>query len=92
MRPVVVPEQLKYFERGKIDHYASLQKTITVNASRRLEDGGLFLYVTCSVFKKENEDVVSFIGEHTPLKLLKMQYLKGYDKRADTLFTALFRL
>lgn len=84
------PEQLRFFAREKIEHYASLQKAIAVNASRCLKKGGLFLYVTCSVFQKENEDVASHIGQEANLRLLSQDYFKGYDEKADTLFAAVF--
>ena len=47
------------------------------------------LYITCSVFKKENEAMVDEIREKFNLQLLEMEMLKGYDKKADTLFAAL---
>jgi 16S rRNA (cytosine967-C5)-methyltransferase len=50
------------------------------------------LYITCSVFKKENEEVVEYLKQNTSLQLKAMQYYKGYDKKADTLFAALFTL
>jgi 16S rRNA (cytosine967-C5)-methyltransferase len=49
------------------------------------------LYITCSVFKKENEEVVEFIQGNSELELIKMELLKGYDKKADTMFAALFK-
>jgi 16S rRNA (cytosine967-C5)-methyltransferase len=49
------------------------------------------VYITCSVFEKENEEVVEFIEKNTSLQLMEMEYLEGYDKKADTLFTALFK-
>jgi 16S rRNA (cytosine967-C5)-methyltransferase len=84
------PEQLAFFKKEKIDHYSTLQKKIVANASKGVVKNGFFLYVTCSVFKKENEEVVDFIEKSFPLQLKSMQYLKGYDKKADTLFVALF--
>jgi 16S rRNA (cytosine967-C5)-methyltransferase len=84
------PEQLYFFKQGKISEYAELQKKIVANASRALKQDGYLLYITCSVFRKENEEVVEFIQSKLSLPLKSMQYLKGYDKRADTLFAALF--
>lgn len=84
------PEQLCFFKEEKIDHYSNLQKKIVFNASKALKKEGLLLYITCSVFKKENEDVVDFMRQNLPLQLQSIQYLKGYDKKADTLFVALF--
>lgn len=86
------PEQLHFFKIEKIEYYAQLQKDIAVNASKSVIEKGYFLYITCSVFKKENEEVVEFIQQHTPLQLVRSEYFMGYNKRADTLFGALFTL
>lgn len=84
------PEQLFFFQKEKIEHYANLQKQIVSNASKAISKNGYFLYITCSVFEKENESVVKFVEENLPLQLTAMEYLKGYKKKADTLFAALF--
>jgi 16S rRNA (cytosine967-C5)-methyltransferase len=84
------PEQLHFFRQEKINYYSVLQKKIVSNASKALKKNGFFLYITCSVFKKENEEVVEFIKNNLPFRLQSMHYLKGYDKKADTLFAALF--
>ena len=86
------PEQLIFFDSNKINHYTSLQKNICANAARNLKAGGSFVYITCSVFSAENEQVVEYIQANTNLKLESSQYLKGYDQKADTLFVALLRL
>ena len=85
------PEQLKFFRREKIAQYALLQQQIVSNAIPSLAKGGYLLYITCSVFKKENEENVNFIQKNLNLQLLKSDYLKGYQMQADTLFAALFR-
>jgi 16S rRNA (cytosine967-C5)-methyltransferase len=59
---------------------------------KSLRAGGFLVYITCSVFKNENEEVVEFIQEQLSLQLINMEYLKGYDQKADSLFTALFTL
>ena len=85
------PEQLYFFNEKKIEQYALLQKKIVSNIIPRLEKDGCLLYITCSVFKKENEEVVEFIQSNSELELIKMELLKGYDKKADTMFAALFK-
>ena len=85
------PEQLYYFDGNKIDDYAALQRKIVATAITQLEPGGYLLYITCSVFKKENEEAVEFIEEKFSLELVKMELLKGYDKKADTMFAALLK-
>ena len=86
------PEQLSRFQKEKIEDYATLQKAIAVNASKCLKEEGLFFYITCSVFRRENEDVVEHIRQEAKLRLIEQRYVKGYEEKADTLFTALFRL
>jgi len=85
------PEQLVYFIIEKIEYYANLQKAIAINASKQLGKGGMLLYITCSVFRKENEDVIEAIRHNTSLELLTHQYFTGYTNKADTLFAALFQ-
>jgi 16S rRNA (cytosine967-C5)-methyltransferase len=84
------PEQLYFFTTPDINRYSTLQKKIVSNVIPFIKPGGHLLYITCSVFKKENEDVVEFIKEKFHLQLVKMELLKGYDKKADTMFAALF--
>lgn len=85
------PEQLFFFTADKIDQYATLQRKIVSNVIPALNPGGYFVYITCSVFKKENEEAVFFIRDKFRLELLKMELLKGYEQRADTMFIAVFK-
>ena len=84
------PEQLYFFDEIEIEKYSSLQKSIISNAIPHLTPGGSFFYITCSVFKRENEEVVDFIKEKFNLQLKQMELLKGYEKRADSMFIAVF--
>lgn len=86
------PEHLYYFDKSKIEEYASLQKKIVSNIIPHLQPKGYLLYITCSVFKKENEEIVDYIKQNFQLEINKMELLKGYDKKADTMFAALFQL
>lgn len=85
------PEQLCFFQSKKIEEYATLQKKIVSNTVKHLKQQGYFLYITCSVFKAENEDMAEFIQTKFQLTLIKSKLLKGYDKKADTMFAALFK-
>lgn len=86
------PEQLYFFEEEKIHYYSDLQKRIALNASKAVKRGGYFVYITCSVFKEENEAVVDFLQEKSGLQLLNSTYHRGYQQKADTLFSAVFQL
>ena len=85
------PEQLYYFKEEKIAYYADLQKRITLNAIKAVKAGGYFVYITCSVFQNENEDVAEYLKENAGLQLKSLHYFKGYSDKADTLFVALFK-
>lgn len=85
------PEQLYFFKEEKIDDYVQLQKKIVSNTIPHLSANGFFIYITCSVFEKENEEVSGFIQNNFQLKLLTKKIFIGYDKKADTMFGALFR-
>ncbi|OLY93214.1 16S rRNA (cytosine967-C5)-methyltransferase [Cnuella takakiae] len=85
------PEQLYFFTEEKINHYAALQKRIAVRAAKQVTKGGVLLYITCSVFKAENEEVVAHISQETGMQPVGTQYFKGYGQKADTLFAAAFK-
>lgn len=85
------PEQLYYFDHEAIAQYSYHQKKIVSNIIPHLNPGGYLLYITCSVFKKENEENIAFIQQQYQLELVRMELLKGYDKKADTMFAALLQ-
>jgi 16S rRNA (cytosine967-C5)-methyltransferase len=85
------PEQLHFFSQETIEKYAVLQKNIVKNSSEKLNAGGYFLFITCSVFTKENEENVDFLTSFCNLQKIESRYFKGYTMQADTLFAALFK-
>lgn len=84
------PEQLSFFKEDSILTYQSLQKKIVTNAVKYLLPGSFMLYITCSVFKEENEEMVDYMLQHLPVTLNNKIVLKGYPHKADTMFAALF--
>ena len=84
------PEQAALFDEKNIDSYAAKQKKIAVKAAGALKPGGFFFYITCSAFRKENEEAVAYLQEHSDLHLLNSKYIKGYENLADTMFVAVF--
>jgi 16S rRNA (cytosine967-C5)-methyltransferase len=85
------PEQLYYFNEKNIGHYASLQRRIVSTIHQNLKPEGFLVYITCSVFRRENEEIVNYINETLHLELIQQRLLKGYEQKADTMFTALFQ-
>ncbi|MBY0243915.1 MAG: RsmB/NOP family class I SAM-dependent RNA methyltransferase [Sphingobacteriaceae bacterium] len=84
------PENLRYFDASKIEYFTQLQKTIATNVIKHLKIGQPLIYITCSVFKQENEQIVDYLIQNTPLELQKMEIVKGYQHKADTMFVARF--
>ncbi len=85
------PEQLSSFAITSIDAYQGRQRQILSNLIPSLAPGGFLLYLTCSVFEKENADPVAWLTEHHPIQLIQKNLYSGYTQRADTLFAALFQ-
>ncbi|SEB13301.1 RsmB/NOP family class I SAM-dependent RNA methyltransferase [Pedobacter hartonius] len=82
------PEMLYHFEEHKIDFFSGLQKSIAAGVVKYLKTDKPLIYITCSVFKKENEEVIAHLLENLPLKLESMQSIPGYNDKADTMFIA----
>ncbi|MBS1729620.1 MAG: methyltransferase domain-containing protein [Bacteroidetes bacterium] len=85
------PENLVYFDSSHLDHYISLQKKMIANVLQQVKPKGYFLYITCSVYEKENEGAVNFIMQKFPFQLLRKKWIKGFENRADSMFAALFQ-
>ncbi len=84
------PEQLYFFDPKIIEQFSALQKSIATNVSRHLKPGGRLIYITCSVFKQENEKVVSYILQKTGMKLIDSELINGIGIGADSMFVAQF--
>ena len=82
------PEMIAQFHPSKIEFFQRLQKSIAQNVARLLKPGKPLIYITCSAFKSENEDVVNFLVKELGLKLEEQAVLTGYENKADTMFVA----
>ena len=85
------PEQLFFFNPAVLPGFTSRQLTIARHALPKLREGGLFFYITCSLFSSENEAVVGKLLQESKLELLHQQYLCGIELGSDSLFTAVLR-
>ncbi len=82
------PELISQFQESQIQTFQSLQRTIAQNVVRLLKPGKPLVYITCSVFEKENEENTRFFTEHLGLKLEDQNILEGYTRKADTMYVA----
>lgn len=82
------PEMLSHFADHKISFYAELQRKIASNVVKYLKPQKPLIYITCSVFKQENEDQVKWLCQKFDLEVASQQLIEGYQNKADTLFVA----
>ena len=82
------PEMIAQFQDFKIQSFKNLQQSIVPNVVKYLKAGKPLIYITCSAFKSENEDMVDFLISEFGLKLEEKQIFKGYKHKADTMFVA----
>jgi 16S rRNA (cytosine967-C5)-methyltransferase len=85
------PEQLSYFDPSAIDYYQDLQRKIVQRIVPMIKPGGFLLYITCSVFKKENEDNVEFLISTLNMDLVEQKLIPGFSLKADSMFVALLK-
>ena len=84
------PEQLFFFNEKSLGAFAERQQKIVTNTLPFLKEDGLYFYITCSVFKKENEEMAAWIASRFSLQLLEQKYIAGYGAGADTMFVGVF--
>ncbi len=85
------PEQLIHFQEVNIERYSTMQETITKNVVSNVRSGGYLMYITCSVFKRENEHIIRQLLENHPFTIIRQEMLKGYLQKSDSLFAALLQ-
>ena len=81
---------LRSFDETMISEYQFMQKSIVARLPAQLKPGGHLLYITCSVFKEENDEVVDYIEQSLGLTLVRKEMISGINEGGDHLFAALF--
>jgi 16S rRNA (cytosine967-C5)-methyltransferase len=89
---------------AELDELSALQTTLLGNAAQAVKSGGTLVYATCSMFKRENQDVVEhFLQSNPDFALLPfccpltgenctgMQQLWPWDGDCDAMFIAKMR-
>jgi 16S rRNA (cytosine967-C5)-methyltransferase len=84
------PEALYFFDPSSIAKYADRQRSILRRIAPQLAPDASLVYCTCSVFRKENEEITDWIHQKFGLHPDRRQNLIGYPQHADTLFAARF--
>lgn len=84
------PEEMFFFDEKKLEEYSLRQKKIMDNILTAIHPGTLLIYITCSVYKDENENITEYILQNSNLQLIRQEYIQGFTQNADTMFAALF--
>ena len=79
---------MSQFTTHKIKFYSDLQRKIAINVVKYLKAGKPLIYITCSVFKEENEDQAQWLCKNFNLEVEEQTLIKGYQAKADTMFVA----
>jgi 16S rRNA (cytosine967-C5)-methyltransferase len=80
------PENLLYFDPKVISDYQQRQLAILENVFPYLKPGKPLIYITCSVFRAENEEVIKrFTGNHS-VSIEEQKYIEGYRQSAENMF------
>ena len=85
---------LRYKERSAIERLPDIQYKILDASSSYVKSGGVLVYSTCTVNRRENEDVVSrFLAEHKDFEIYDFETSSGIksEKGMLTLYPDLYR-
>ncbi|MFT4202739.1 MAG: hypothetical protein QM610_02390 [Chitinophagaceae bacterium] len=85
------PEEMYFFDKGSLSSTSMLQLSIARRIAQQVKVGGYLLYITCSLFKEEDDGVVEQLTASLPLSVVKRQLLLGTEHNADTLYGCLLR-
>ncbi len=82
------PEWLTFFTADILNEHIQQQREIVSSICNKLKSGGQLIYLTCSVFKDENEDNIAWFTHNLPLQLEEHHYYQFSTSGGDTLFGA----
>ncbi|MEO0233541.1 MAG: transcription antitermination factor NusB [candidate division WOR-3 bacterium] len=69
---------VKYNYRKKIDELVEIQNRMVEKAEEFVKEDGLLLYITCSIFKEENHEVIqNFLRKNKDYKLISQFFTFG---------------
>jgi 16S rRNA (cytosine967-C5)-methyltransferase len=87
------PEAHFYFTPETIRPLTTTQFLVLNNTVKQMQPGTFVLYITCSIFKQENEEIVTrLIESNNRVKLVKSGIINGTPHKADTMYAALIEV
>ena len=81
---------IRYKDLAPTQRLPAVQAAILENVSRYVRPGGTLLYSTCTVLRRENEDVANaFLQNHPEFSLEPFALPEGLDAKTDGMLTLL---
>ncbi len=76
-----------HIQPSSLDELVSLQKEILEEGAKLLKQGGILLYSTCTINRKENErQIHSFLAEHNDFELMEERLI--LEEKGDNFYYA----
>ncbi|MEY4542531.1 MAG: hypothetical protein RL411_608 [Bacteroidota bacterium] len=86
------PENLHYFDPQTIEQFADRQLSIIQNVLPSLAVGGYLVYLTCSVFAAENENIVKqVLQSNDNIQLVSEEFCGGIDLQGDFIYRSVLQ-
>lgn len=82
------PENIAFATEQQLLRYQKKQRQMLENVIPYLKKNGQLVYITCSVFRNENEDNIDYIHNKFDMHIKHEQYLKGYQEQAENFYVA----
>ena len=83
------PDIKRRIQPEDLDELEILQQAILVHTASLLREGGLLVYATCTLNKKENEkQIETFLMNHSDFELIHQETLIGVDNNGDSFYSA----
>jgi 16S rRNA (cytosine967-C5)-methyltransferase len=85
------PEQFYFFTDEKLEEFHQRQVKILSNVLSFLKPEGVLYYITCSVFRRENEDVLAEVSKEISMECVSVNYCDATKYGGDYLFLAVLK-
>jgi 16S rRNA (cytosine967-C5)-methyltransferase len=82
------PERMLQITEGELQDYQTRQLAIVKNCLPFLRSGGKLIYMTCSVYKAENEQVIALLVKNAGVKLVEKRTIDETVFGGDVMFQA----
>jgi 16S rRNA (cytosine967-C5)-methyltransferase len=82
------PENLLFFRESDAAKYVCRQQRIMENLAKFCKPGTKVVYITCSLFRCENEEIIDYCIQQLNIQCITMNMLDGSASHADTMFYA----